>query len=325
MNLIDSALLFHAPFCHNPAFMSEKAEKMEPIKHIIRPELSGKNIDLALSALEPKTSRRSIRRALDTGKVSVNGKIIRYASTKVKTKDLISCWLIPQKKQKTPSAPYEFILFENEDLIVINKPAKILSQPSLDKKRPHVTSFLRKQYPKKYPELHLIHRLDFETSGCLLVAKNKKACEYYMELFKQQTIQKTYHAISTASQEPKGFVIKNHLSTFKQGTSIKSVQSGGKVAETHFQCLKHQRGMALMECQPKTGRSHQIRVHLAEKGLPIIGDKLYSKSVTKMSLELDRQLLHAYKISFREMKSGKNMEVTAKWPDEFKRLFSNWK
>ena len=193
------------------------------------------------------------------------------------------------------------ILFENEDLLALDKPPGVLSQGTVANKEDHIyyaaQKFLEQRDGHTYLALH--HRLDKKTSGILLFAKSKKGNHILSSAFQNKTIQKTYIA-KTSYQDGfstgKKWRIENHLGPVrKEGrtTLHGSVRAGGQKAITDFEILQssQEKGL-LIQAQPITGRTHQIRVHLSEFGLPILGDPLYSKESEKYP----RLFLHAQRI-----------------------------
>lgn len=212
------------------------------------------------------------------------------------------------------------VLFENKDLLVINKPAGLLVHGVFDKHGAKhneltLTDWLAKNYPetKKVGDVPsqrggIVHRLDRETSGAMVVARNQNAFEYLKKLFQDKKVQKTYITLVWGKVKDKEGVIDKAIS-IKDGTVKRTVFKGKMTREavTSYKVMKFLKSkegdeFTLVEVQPKTGRTHQIRVHMASIGHPVVGDKLYGK---KGSLPgLDRQFLHASKIEF-ESPSGR--------------------
>jgi len=217
------------------------------------------------------------------------------------------------------------ILYEDEILIAIDKPAGIPTQATLDKKRPHIYGLLQKQLQEKdvdsYLALH--HRLDKDTSGVLIFCKDKNYNEALSLMFKNHEFEKIYWALSEKKKEPekKSWTLKTHLSEKpaprSQRMSMHSVRSGGKIAITDLKILKNYKKLILMEAKPKTGRMHQIRVHLAEAGLPILGDDLYN---SKSALRAPRMMLHAHQLIFKHPKTCEELTITSPLPKDFTEL-----
>ncbi|MGZ3743478.1 MAG: RluA family pseudouridine synthase [Pseudobdellovibrionaceae bacterium] len=216
------------------------------------------------------------------------------------------------------------ILFEDEFLIVINKSAGLPSQATLDKRRPHVYGLLKAQLEKENAESYLAlhHRLDKETSGVLLFCKDKSLNKNVSEMFKHHEFEKIYYALTTlgtAKIKPaSAWQVKNHLAEKpaprSQRMSLHSVKSGGQLAITDFKLLETRRKGLLIEARPRTGRMHQIRVHLAEGDLPIIGDDLYNPAGAKNA---SRMMLHAYQLIFKHPKTQEMLTITSPPPQDF--------
>lgn len=237
------------------------------------------------------------------------------------------------------------IIYEDDDIICINKPAFLPTQPTVDTTRQNLFDAL-KQFLKKHDEkgdayLGLHHRLDRDTSGVILFTKKTTANKSIGDQFKEHTIQKTYFAFSLLSlaDAPKdialikrlkaGMVKKTFIAKIgnrgtgafrDRRTTYGSVRTGGDYAETLIylrDMKKHGENVLYQfECAPKTGRTHQIRIHLAESGFPILGDELYGGTFPYSHLK-KRVMLHAWKLRFKHPTTGIEMEVCAKPPQIF--------
>lgn len=212
------------------------------------------------------------------------------------------------------------VLFEDEILIAIEKPAGLPTQATLDKTRPHVYGLLQAQLAAENPEAYLAlhHRLDKDTSGVLLFCKDKAYNQKISEMFKQHQFEKIYWALTVPGKSKKSWQIKNYLAEKpaprSKRMSLHSVRSGGHLAITDFKLLEtHKKGL-LIEARPKTGRMHQIRVHLAEAGLPILGDDLYNP---KGATGAPRMMLHAHQLIFPHPQTGSMITVTSEPPNDF--------
>ena len=220
------------------------------------------------------------------------------------------------------------LIYEDDDLIAFDKPAGLPSQPTLDPNRANLYG-LAKIYLGNRPGaghdiyLGMHHRLDVGTSGVVLFTKRKDVNKWISDRFRSRQVLKTYLALvslpdqSDISSEP--WRITSYLKKVKEGPKgaaiSKTVRSGGQVATTDFRVIRIFEREALIEARPLTGRMHQIRVHLAEQGLPILGDLLYRLKDQIPS----RLMLHAYQLEL-ESNTGKNIKVEAKLPPEFEKL-----
>ena len=276
-----------------------------------------------LIPLHVKTiTRGAARRLIETGAVYVNRKRCQKNSRLLQTGDKVRVMEAPEERKE----PEEFaftadrILFENADLIVVNKPAGIPTHETIDSSRHHLVRSLQlflsardKVLPARvYLGIH--HRLDVNTSGALLFTKRKEANAPVAQAFQDRHVQKTYLAACLGElKEPA--VITSFLAESRQNKRrIESVRSGGKYAETALRSLATKtlqaRRVSLIEASPKTGRTHQIRVHLGENGLPILGDETYGVRFSGVK----RVMLHAWRLELL----GKTFR--APLPDDFRAL-----
>lgn len=209
------------------------------------------------------------------------------------------------------------VLFEDEDLLAVLKPAGLLSQQSLDPKRPHVVAWV-KQHLNLQVALH--HRLDKDTSGVLLLGKSKRVNAGLTDLFREQRLQKTYWALSKPRVEDprETFSVSNHVAPVrdvkKKLLRMVEVKSGGWKAETDFRVLRKSTEFDWIEAQPHTGRTHQIRIHLAGLKRPIWGDFLYGGKTSKFP----RLMLHARRLVFLHPVSGVELAIEAPVPADFR-------
>lgn len=214
------------------------------------------------------------------------------------------------------------VLFEDEFLIAINKPAGLPSQPTVDKRRPDLYTLLKKQ--KNSDQIFLHHRLDKDTSGVILLSKSKKANGPLTEMFRQHHFKKIYWALTKAETElPESWEIKNHLvARRKDSKSLKMfrTESGGDFAHTLFKQLTKSQEAYLIEAQPLTGRTHQIRVHLLHSKAPILGDSLYGGKDSRVP----RLMLHARTLSFPHPITQKEVAVEAPLAADFQSLLAKW-
>ncbi|MFA6915215.1 MAG: RluA family pseudouridine synthase [Parachlamydiales bacterium] len=226
--------------------------------------------------LKELQSGKQIKKAIEDGKCVVNGRMERFGSIKLLVNDSISIQFDKKNTQKVQ------ILFENEEFFAIDKWAGLICEDTA----------VRKFFPGTF----LIHRLDKETTGVLLIAKSEPVKKRFIELFREGKILKQYLALCSGYPSKNSGSIKNFLTKqgeFKGQTLYKGTLDGpGQYAETHWKVLKKVGNDTLIECRPITGRTHQLRVHLKEIGCPIVGDVLYNK---KGGIS-PRMMLHAQKL-----------------------------
>ncbi len=222
------------------------------------------------------------------------------------------------------------ILFEDDFIILVDKPAMVLSQPSFDKKRLPIKEQLEKTRPDLVGKLFLHHRLDFETSGVFLMSKNKSVNKALTEMFTQHDFKKIYHCLTKPHDLKAGkkvtceitdehqWKIKNFIAPAKGLANNKkrmiSVRSGGWPAETDFKLISKNEKFYYIEAQPKTGRTHQIRQHLQESSRSILGDNIYGGQSTIVP----RLMLHAHRLEFNHPQLGTALSIEAPLPADFK-------
>jgi len=224
------------------------------------------------------------------------------------------------------------IVFENQDIIIINKPAGLTVHPT----RPEQDNTLVNQLLDYYPEIKdvgedvlrpgIIHRLDKDTSGLMVIAKNNKSFEYLKDLFKNREITKKYLALVHGKVKDKKGTITKSISLSKKDHLKRSalLDEKSKPAWTEYQVKKYFNNYTLLEVTPKTGRTHQIRIHLTSIGHPITGDKQYKFKRQINPKNLNRQFLHASYLKFK-LPDGKIAEFKSKLPQGLKEVLESIK
>ena len=222
------------------------------------------------------------------------------------------------------------ILFEDEWLIVVDKPNGLPTQPTVDPFRANLfdmmKQFLSQRDHVEKPYVGLHHRLDKDTSGIVMFTKKEEANKGISDLFLQQKIKKTYQCVvwrmpqSPVYQAGDEFQIENFLGKINeknQNSKFGSVKSGGDYALTQFKVIEDFRDAYWLEASPQTGRTHQIRVHCSEIGLPIFGDVIYFPAKMFSIIVAPRLLLHAYQLRFQHPITQKQIEIECPLPSEF--------
>ncbi len=217
------------------------------------------------------------------------------------------------------------IIFENSDFIVVNKPAGLLvHKPNYFSQEKTLVDWLIERYPeiKKVGENlklrpGIVHRLDRETSGLILIPRHQKAFEYFKNLFQNHQIKKSYLALVHGKLKPKKAIIEKSIS-LKPGTTKRTVYKGKmtKEAITEYKVLKYYPDFSFVELIPHTGRTHQLRVHLASLHHPIVGDQVYSFRSNPFGLK--RQFLHAFSLEFSW--NGQRFRIEADLPQELQSI-----
>lgn len=291
----------------------------------------GLNIDKAILASGVEASRRQIRRLLDSGGVTVNGKQVRMASRKVKRGDVIA---LTFHEELSPLGPQflspDDILYAHYDVVAINKAPLVSSTPTRSIKTPYAKQLLvplLESMNIRSEHLSVCHRLDKETSGVLLFALSQGRADGIMQQFRKRLVKKTYYAIVYGVPKRRKWEQRCFLSDIDKSTGIvRPVMSGGHESLTRFELVAsdEQQKVSLIRALPQTGRSHQIRVHLLKSGFPIIGDKRYyldrqphlPPSLRKLTFK--HHFLHAYSLAFVPTDGVKQVTVIAKAPELFR-------
>ena len=282
-------------------------------------------IDRHLVTALPELSRSRIQQLIRSGSVRLNGAITRPHQI-VRTGDQIELTNPPPEKIETrPEAIPLEILFEDDDLIVINKPAGMTVHPgaghhehTLVNALLHHCSTLSGIGGKERPGI--VHRLDRETSGCLVAAKNDIAHRELSKQFATRTVEKIYLALVAGKLRKQTGVIEEKIGRHPVQRKRMSVSSPrGREARTEYRVLRLNEQASLIECRLHSGRTHQIRVHLHHLGHPVLGDKIYGLRFAK---NFPRQMLHAWKLGFRHTRTGERKNFEAPLPDDFEQAIA---
>lgn len=281
---------------------------------------SGSRLDRYISEHLADLSRAAIQRLIDDGFILVDG-VVRKASYKVQIGETITV-RVPPPEPATPRAekiPLE-ILYEDDDLLVINKPAGMVVHPAAG----HSEGTLVNAILAHCPHLNvggverpgIVHRLDADTSGIIVVAKNDAAMQNLQAQFKSRKVHKTYLTLVDGKVKPPNGKIDAPIGRDPNHRQKMAVVTRGRTraSVTIYHTLATHDNYTLVQAEPQTGRTHQIRVHLVFLGFPVVGDKIYGHK--KNSLGLERQFLHAWKIEFKLPSDGRTVNFTAPLPND---------
>lgn len=298
---------------------------MEKIK--INDDLANIRLDKVVSTIKDEFSRSKIQEYIDNGLILVNNKPSK-ASYKLRNGDEIIINDIPKQISdlKGEEIPLE-IVYEDDDLIVINKPKGLVVHPGAGNDS-HTLANALKFYSDSLSTLNgdfrpgIVHRLDKDTAGLLIVAKNDEAHAFLASQLSDHTLGRNYYALVLGViSENEGKIIapigRDEKNRQKMAVNLRN----GKYAETYFKVLKRFSNATLVDCALKTGRTHQIRVHMNYIGHPVIGDPIYGKGNRKMYD--DGQLLFAYKIHFIHPRTKKEMEFSVPFPEYFSKIIAD--
>lgn len=271
-------------------------------------------LDVFLGAHLTRLSRAFIQKLCDTGKITKDNKALK-AGYKVKVGDSIVVDYDEAELDVIPTIDLP-IVYEDADCVVINKPAGVLThaQGHLSNEATAATFLRDKLQDLEGARGGIVHRLDRATSGVIICAKNQAALSFLQKQFAQRKAKKTYMAIVSGVPEPDEAVVDMPIERNPKAPATFRVGPNGKPSVTHYKVVKSTSKYSLLELKPTTGRTHQLRVHLAEQGHPIIGDPLYGSGAFG-----DRLYLHALSLEITTP-DRERRTFTAPLPDEFNLL-----
>ena len=319
-----------------PTPLSETPQEFD-----VKPRTDGKRIDAYLASRFTDYSRSVIQRIIEAEAVHVNGRPVK-ASYKVRSGDVVRVWL-PELLDTAPvpeDIPID-VIYEDESLTVVNKPAGMVTHPAKGNWKGTLVNAIQFHYDTLSTVAGvnrpgIVHRLDRDTSGLLVVVKDDIAHRKIALQFELREVHKEYLALvygvpqrdSDYIERPIGF----HPVT-REKMAIRTLEDGGKPAVTFYEVVERFAGYALVRCKPQTGRTHQIRVHLTHIGHPIVADKAYSGrdkltlgellgdhgDTRPETILIDRQALHAYALRFTHPTTGKEISLSAPLPADMGR------
>lgn len=285
-------------------------------------------LDVFLAGKLGNLSRTALQKMIKQGKVSVNGKKVSVhhflrAGDKVLVSEVEDKKQVTRNKLSKEKLPEISIVYEDDDVAVFEKPSGLLVHPAPGESGPTLVDFLVAKYPeiKKVGEDSkrpgIVHRLDRDTSGLLIVAKNQKSFESLKKQFTEREIIKEYLALVAGSINDDSGLIKFKIarSTGRARMAARPESQEGKMAVTEYEVMRRYANATLVKAKIKTGRTHQIRAHFHALGHPVVGDQVYKIRNVKLRLPLSRPFLHAIKLGYTDL-SGKYREFTSPLPDE---------
>ncbi len=294
-------------------------------------EFDKERIDLFIAKLNPDNSRTFFQRLIKNGAVTLNGEICKVPRILLKEGDLVVIeW---PEADLAPIIMGEDIplniIYEDDAILVINKQTGMIVHPGAGNPSGTIVNALVGRDPNFSSDLPIeggrpgiVHRLDKDTSGCMVIAKTSSALFKLSKAFAERQVNKTYAAlIWGVPRQPEGEIITLIGRHKVKRQKMAVVERNGKEAITCYELVKHGRiadlPASLLSVKIMTGRTHQIRVHMANLNLPIIADKLYGK---KNDYAAPRQMLHAWQLSLDHPVTGERMNFTAPFPDDFNQL-----
>jgi 23S rRNA pseudouridine1911/1915/1917 synthase len=320
-----------------------------PLEFEVKARTEGKRLDAYLASRFSDYSRRVLQKIIDADGVRVNDRVVK-ASYRVRPGDLVSIRLpvLPDPTPKPEDIPIE-VVYDDDVLTVVNKPPGMVTHPA----RGHWQGTMVNALQFHFDALStlagenrpgIVHRLDRDTTGLLVVVKDDKTHRKLAGQFELRQVHKEYLALVSGVPQRHSDYIEQPIGfhpTSREKMAIRATSDGGKPAVTFYEVVERFRGFAMVRCEPKTGRTHQIRIHLTHIGHPILADKLYSgrDRITLADLIgnerpteplaqppdttlIDRQALHAHALRFLHPATGKELNLTAPLPDDFTRTLA---
>jgi 23S rRNA pseudouridine1911/1915/1917 synthase len=296
----------------------------------LRVSEGGQRLDKYVAQMVPDLSRSRAQKLIEEGLVAVNGRMAK-PSYRVEAGNLVVVRIPPPETTEVkPQAIPLDIVYEDEQVIVVNKPAGMVVHPAYG----HRTGTLVNAVLAHCPDLAgaegdlrpgIVHRLDKDTSGLIIVAKNDAARRHLQRQFKRRQVKKVYVALLEGHLEPVQGVIEAPIGRDKKRRKRMAVVKGGREARTEYRVVEYfghvtgkvPRMYTLVEAEPKTGRTHQVRVHFSSIGHPLAGDPVYGFRKQRLS-GLQRQFLHARTLGFRLPGNDEYIELTAELPDDLR-------
>ena len=313
------------------------------IKLLIDKKNDGLRVDLYLSSKIDNFSRSFIKKIINNNNVRINNKIISSPSTKIKNLDVIEVDIFKNDTQKlVPTYIKLNIIFEDNDILIVNKPKGMVVHPGAGNFNNTLANALSYKYKNNLSNINgdlrpgIVHRIDKETSGLLVVAKNNSSHANLGRQFSNHTIERKYQCLVWGVVRPLNGQIETLISRNKKHRQLMMVSDiNGKKAVTNYKTIKVYSikdipKISLIECELETGRTHQIRVHLNYKGASLLGDKQYgkknlifkkiNKEFFNLMSKLDGQALHAQTLGFIHPVNKKMVRFKSKLPLNFKKI-----
>ena len=313
------------------------------INLIVDKNNQNKRVDIFLSKYEEKISRTKIKNLIEKGYLEINNLKVLEPSKKVSIKDKIKLE-VPELK-KLEIKPYKYkldIIYQDNDIMVINKPTGLVVHPGAGNFDNTLVNALINYDKKNLSSINgelrpgIVHRLDKDTSGVIIVAKNNFAHTHLSEQFNEHSIDRKYIALVWGKLRPRKGVIKTFITRSSKNRQLMDVsQTKGKLAITNYKTVEIYENdrvptLSLVEYKLKTGRTHQIRVHMKFKGNPILGDKSYKKKLKKLKdvdpeldkiiKKIDRQCLHAKLLGFLHPVKNERLFFESKLPSDLDKI-----
>ncbi len=288
---------------------------------------AGQRLDQYLADNNEGLSRGLARRLIEIGGVHQAGRRVRRCSQPVAAGDRIEVFIDSSPAVAMPLEETR-VLYRDHDLVVIDKPPGMATQPTPARYQGTVYAELQRllqnpQRPGQRPSIGMVQRLDQDTSGVMVFSIHQRAHKKMTEAFRGRDIGKLYWALLAGRPQAEMGQFTSQLARRRSTNLVVSVEHGGKPAETRYRLLQDLAGVSLVEVELVTGRSHQIRAHFSEAGLPLIGDVAYGGPADVAGQAVTRQMLHSRVLTFCHPVTGQQMTFTAPLPEDFTRLLQH--
>ena len=289
---------------------------------IVPDALAGERVDAAASRVSGY-SRSRIETFIDAGQLLLGGSAVSKGSQRVTGGELLE--LVEEAAPQPVTAEQADgvrIVYEDADLVVVDKPVGVAAHPSLGWEGPSITQHLAAAgvavtTSGAAERQGVVQRLDVGTSGLMVVAKSEVAYSVLKQAFRDRTVDKTYHALVQGHPDPFSGTIEAPIARHPGADWKMAVIEGGRHSVTHYETLEAHRAATLLEIHLETGRTHQIRVHMSAIGHPCVGDPLYGSDPTlAQRLGLVRQWLHAVELGFIHPTTGEYVKFSSPYPDD---------
>jgi 23S rRNA pseudouridine1911/1915/1917 synthase len=307
--------------------------KMEENERVVRlqVDVAGERLDRFLARALPDISRSQVQRLIRDGLVALGDETPKPGTpVKLGTEMVVRIPLSPSGKVLPESIPLD-VIYEDDDLLVVNKPAGMVVHPS----HGHSQGTLVNALLGRYPDLAvgepgrpgIVHRLDRDTSGLVVAAKTEHALEHLRRQFKSRKVEKTYLALVHGHPPTPEGIIEAPVGRDPRQRQRMAVIADGRPARTRYEVWEESGDYSLLSVSPQTGRTHQIRVHLAWLGVPVVGDRVYGHERgarrAKREMGLERQFLHAWRLSFERPDGKGTASLEASLPVDLQQVLDS--
>ena len=305
----------------------ENMDELERIELNITNEMAGTRLDLVLSAALEDYSRSFIQKLFEKGRIAVNGAVCSEKKAKASAGDVVTISIpVPEKVDVAAEKMDLEIVYEDDDVLVVNKPAGMVVHPAPGNPGGTLVNGLMYHCGDNLSTINgvmrlgIVHRIDKDTSGLLMVAKNDHAHESLSAQLAEHSTVRRYKAIVYSNFKEDEGTIDEPIGRDPKNRLRNAIVQNGRNAVTHYRVLERFGQFTLVECILETGRTHQIRVHMAHIRHPLLGDELYGPAKNKQGAK--RQMLHAGILGFIHPTTGEYMEFEAPLPEDFEKVLN---